>query len=217
MKNFTDMTILLDRSGSMATIKTAMESALDELFIQHKQIPATRVTLVQFDSEDPYDVVFENRLISSVPKVTLEPRGWTPLCDALCESIDQTGRRLKRLDPSNRPSKVLFIVITDGAENSSRKHNRADVKDRITKQSDVYNWEFVYLGANQDAIAEATTLGIRAGSTMTFGYNTIDTQNAMRSVMANTLSYSGGAAGAAMASFSDDDRENAVKQEKNNG
>lgn len=168
MKDYTDITILMDRSGSMNTIKTQMESALDEFVQQHKQNPNTRLTLIQFDGEDDQDVAFTARRIGNVEPIKLNPRGWTPLCDALCKAIDNTGKRFRDCIATDRPSRVLFIIITDGAENASKQFKRADVQHRISHQRDHYNWQFVYMGANQDAYQEAASYGIPKMHTMNF-------------------------------------------------
>jgi len=189
MKNYTDITILLDRSGSMATIQDQMEKSFDEFITAHKVNPSTRVTLIEFDSVNSQNVVFQNVPVTSVEPLKLKPRGWTPLLDAFCTAIDTTGNRLASMDESERPNKVIFIAITDGQENSSTWAKRSDVKKRITHQHDTYKWEFVYLGANQDAYSEAATFGIARTSAMTYSHDTIGTASAMRSLTANTVAY----------------------------
>lgn len=214
MKNYTDMTILLDRSGSMESIKQSMESALNELFIQHRKIASTRATLIQFDGENPFEIVFENRPIKQVPKVIIEPRGWTPLCDAMCQSIDHTGARLKAIDHSDRPDKVLFIVITDGQENTSKRFNRNDVKRRVENQSTSYNWQFLYLGANQDAIAEGAKYGIAATRSMSFAANAEAVGQTVNSMISNTVAYSNTGTMRSL-DWSDDDRKKAKTGDSN--
>jgi hypothetical protein len=112
------------------------------------------LTLVQFDTEST-DVVHESMPILEVPDLnhqTFQPRGGTPLLDALGQTIDSTGRALAAIPEANRPNKVVFVVITDGQENSSHQHTKTSVKERIDHQSSRYNWQFVFLGANQDAL-----------------------------------------------------------------
>ena len=119
-------------------------------------------TLVQFDSEST-DVVHEARPVRDVPDLngdTYQPRGSTPLLDALGETINSTGRTLAAIPETNRPDKVVFVVITDGEENASHKFTKSQVKEMIDHQTEKYNWQFIYLGANQDAFAEAGAVGI---------------------------------------------------------
>lgn len=120
------------------------------------------LTLVQFDTEST-DVVHESKPILEVPDLnenTFQPRGGTPLLDALGQTIDSTGRALAAIPESTRPDKVVFVVITDGQENSSHRFSKTRIKEMIEHQSSKYNWKFVYLGANQDAFDEAGGVGI---------------------------------------------------------
>ena len=189
MAKFTDITILLDRSGSMESIKTAMESGFDEFLQQHKAIPTTRISLIQFDGINSYDEVYIERPITEASGLNLRPRGWTPLLDAMCKTIDKVGQRLAAKREADRPDKVLFLVITDGEENASREFKREDVRKRVTLQTEGYKWQFVYLGANQDAFKEAASFGIKLGQTICFSAASAGTQNAWRSLATNTASY----------------------------
>lgn len=192
MANYTDITVLLDRSGSMESIKAAMESGFDEFLTQHRTIPTTRLSLVQFDSQQPCDVVYEERPITDAPRLELLPRSMTPLRDAICLSVDMVGRRLHAKNEADRPNKVLFLIITDGLENASSRYTVEDVKQRIKRQTNAYQWEFVYLGANQNAIVEAGKLGMDLKKALTYDVNRIDqTWNLLAS---NTAKYVGTAA-----------------------
>jgi hypothetical protein len=86
----------------------------------------------------------------------------TALLDAVGRAVNETGQRLSRMDEADRPGLVVFVIVTDGAENSSHEFTKAQIKEMITHQQSVYNWQFVFLGANQDAFAEAHDLGIDA-------------------------------------------------------
>jgi len=154
----------------MAKIKESMEQALRKFFREHRVIPSTRITLIQFDDINDHDVVFENKSVRNFGtlRYKLEPRGNTPLLDAMVKAIDSTGRRLARLPESERPDQVLFVVITDGEENASKNYVRSNVFAAITQQREVYRWQFVYLGANQDVFAEAKSFGIPIGTTLRY-------------------------------------------------
>lgn len=189
MARYTDITILLDRSGSMETIKSAMESGFNEFVQGHRAIPTTRLTLVQFDNKQPYEEVYVERPITDVPELNLRPRGWTPLLDAACKAIDKAGQRLAAKREQDRPDKVLFVIVTDGHENYSTQYRREDVRKRIEHQSAVYKWEFTYLGANQDAYAEAVSLGIDFGKALNFAAVDGGTKRAWRGLTSNTVAY----------------------------
>ena len=214
MKQYTDITVLLDRSGSMESIKTAMEEAFNSFVEGHKTVPTTRVTLIQFDTQDKQEIVYQGVPVEYAEKLVLKPRGGTPLLDALCDTIDRTGTRLANLPESERPEKVLVVVITDGEENASRTYKRQDVFNRVTKQTRDYNWQFVYLGANQDAIHEAVTFGINPGYAFTYAPSGAGTRSMGQSLTANTVAYASQGGAAVMDSFTDDQREDALGADK---
>src|SRR5690606_15461638 len=99
------------------------------------------------------------------------PRGGTPLYDALATVIDDTGKRLANLPEAQRPGKVIFVIVTDGGENESQKFTADDVAKRIKHQEQVYNWLFMYVGCQQDAVKDAQTFGLSASKSMSFANN----------------------------------------------
>lgn len=189
MRDYTDITVLMDRSGSMSSIKESMETAFDNFIKEHKAVPSTKLTLVQFDDVNNQDVVYQGVPVGAVERLTLKPRGNTPLLDAFCKVIDNTGRRFANLSESERPDQVLIVVITDGQENCSRHFTRNNVYDKVTKQREDYKWQFVYLGANQDAFAEAASFGIPMNYTMHYRPSGAGTSGAWAGLSANTVSY----------------------------
>lgn len=171
MKDATHIAVLLDRSGSMESIKAETISGFNFFLNEQKKGGENAsLTLVQFDTLAT-EVVHEARPIQSVPELNADmyqPRGGTPLLDALGETIISTGRTLEVIPEANRPDKVVFVIITDGQENSSHKFSKAQVKEMLEHQTNVYKWQFVYLGANQDAFAEAGNMGIVMGRAANF-------------------------------------------------
>jgi len=155
-----DITILLDRSGSMASVKSDVEGGFARFLGEQRTLPGEcRLSLVQFDSE-AIEAVYTAQPIAQAPDLTLVPRGWTPLLDAVGRTIVKTGERLAAEAESQRPGRVLFVIITDGLENASREYTKARVREMVEHQRRAYHWEFLYLGANVDAFAEAGALGI---------------------------------------------------------
>jgi hypothetical protein len=171
MKDTTHIAVLLDRSGSMDSIKAETISGFNFFLNEQKKGGANAsLTLVQFDTQAT-EIVHENRPIDSVPELnaeTYQPRGGTPLLDALGETIISTGRTLEVIPEENRPDKVVFVIITDGQENSSRKFTNSQIKEMTEHQTNVYKWQFMYLGANQDAFAEAGNMGIAMANAANF-------------------------------------------------
>jgi len=178
MRNFTDINIILDRSGSMDKIKDDTIGGYNQFITDQKSNPDANLTLIQFDHE--YMPVYTNTPITEVPKLTKEtfiPRGRTALFDALGKSIKDAGKRLADLPEQDRPNKVLFVIITDGEENDSKEFTSEQILNKIKHQTEVYNWDFVYIGANQDAFANSSNIGIAKGNTLSYVGDSRGTQN----------------------------------------
>lgn len=158
MSEHTEIVIVLDRSGSMCTIKSDMEGGLNEFIKAQKKEPGEcSVTLTQFDTE--YEIVFAGKPLQEVPKIGLVPRGGTALLDAVGRTIFEVAKRQQDTDEDKRPKRTLFLIITDGHENSSKEFKLAAVKAAIEDHRKK-NWEFVYFGANQDVFVEGQQLGM---------------------------------------------------------
>ena len=133
-----------------------------------------RITLHQFDTV--FDTVYRNRPIHRVPALNLQPRGGTALFDAMGYAITDTAKRIEK--QANQPAQTIVLIITDGLENSSREFNREQVFSLVRHYTDSADWQFVYLGANQDAIAEAAQMGIDSGAAMTYAATCRGAENA---------------------------------------
>lgn len=160
--------VLVDRSGSMDSMCAEMESALTAFLAQQAGQPGeARVTLAQFDNA--YETVYHWQPITDAPAYHLEPRNSTALLDAIGRLVTESGATLSSLPAGERPGTVLIVIITDGYENASRVHTEDSIKAMIRLQQDKYSWQFVFLGANIDAISVANRYGISGDSTMDFG------------------------------------------------
>lgn len=165
MRNdLTDITLIVDRSGSMRAVREEAEGGVNAFIRQQQQEPGEALlTLVQFDTE--YEFLHQGAPIQEVAPYELMPRGMTALLDAVGRAIHETGERLAAMPEEQRPALVICVVMTDGLENSSSEFTKAQVKAMIERQQHVYNWHFTFLGANQDAFAEAGSLGMhRSGA-----------------------------------------------------
>jgi hypothetical protein len=211
--NLARIAIVLDRSGSMASIREAAISGFNEFIGQLRAAPgAVTLKLVQFD--DQYETVLDKPL-SEVPTLTAEmfvPRGTTALLDAQGRTIIELGEELRNLPESDRPGKVIVMTMTDGMENASHQYTYARIAAMIAHQRDVYSWEFMYLGANQDAIRVAAGMGIPLNSAMTFAANNVGVANTMQASAdyVNAVRFQSRMGAPAPASFSDKDREAAM-------
>lgn len=177
MKDQLFIAVVLDRSGSMQSVAQATIDGFNEFVEKQKTQKNTLLELFQFD--DQYEVVFTPTPISDVPKLTdktFVPRGMTALHDAMGKTIDDVGEYLRNIPERNRPGKVLIAVITDGGENSSTKYNNTKVAELIKHQQSKYNWDFVFIGANQDAVLTAKGFGLGAQKSLTYTANAASTK-----------------------------------------
>ena len=147
-----DVVFLLDRSGSMYDSVCDTIGGFNSYLDSLKDKDDIKVTTILFDNE--YEVLYERKSIKSVEKLTTKDyyvRGSTALYDAI-------GLTISNLESKIKNSKVLFIITTDGYENSSKEYNKEKIKNMIEKHS---NWEFIYMGANIDSYKEGANIGIR--------------------------------------------------------
>ena len=162
MKDYTHICIVLDASGSMASIESDTKGSFNSFIKEQKEAEGKTV----FDLYQFSDSV--KRIVEHVDLATFNDdlmskyrcSGCTALNDAVCTAIDTLGEEFSRMKEEERPEHVMFVIITDGMENASRKFSSADVKKRIKEQTEVYQWDFQYLAANQDAFASGEALGV---------------------------------------------------------
>lgn len=158
--DLTDITLVVDRSGSMDMVRSDAEGGVNSFIAQQAEEPGEAlITLVQFDSE--YEFVCKGVPAAEVPMYRLEPRGMTALLDAVGRAIQETGERLAKMNEADRPGLVIFVIVTDGIENSSHEFTNAQIKEMIEHQQERYDWQFTFLGANQDAFGEAAEMGMK--------------------------------------------------------
>lgn len=187
----TEIVLLVDRSGSMLAIADDMVGAIRQLLTEQAALPGTcRASIYQFDT-GPVETVCEGVPVGEVPDCQLVPRGMTALLDAACTVIDRVGSRLASVPDGERPGRIVFAIITDGHENASREFKREHLLSRVERQTSEYGWQFVYLGANQDAIAEARQYGIV--SSMNYVADPSGVPMAAASLSSSIASYRSGA------------------------
>lgn len=165
--DLTHIYFLLDRSGSMQSIKTDIEGGYEAFVAEQRKEPGEcRVTLAQFD--DHYDVVYAGRPIANVPALDLQPHGTTALLDAMGRLITTAGDELAALPEDARPATVIVAIMTDGLENASREWTHPAIKALVEQQTRDYAWQFQYMGADQDAIEVGRSLGVTADASVTY-------------------------------------------------
>lgn len=169
--NLTHISVILDRSGSMEAIRSDVVGGFNSFLKTQQEAPGEcTLTLIQFDGENPYEILRDCVIVKDVKPLGSEyqPRANTPLYDAVGRGIADTGSKLEKMEEKDRPSKVVFVIITDGLENASKEYNSAKIAEMTKHQTEKYGWEFIYLGANQDAIAEGAKFGMVAGQAASY-------------------------------------------------
>ena len=209
-ENSTRIAIILDRSGSMQSVREATIAGFNTFIRSQREQPGeVTVKLVQFD--DQYEVVFDKPL-AAVPELTQDlfvPRGMTALFDAQGRTIVALGEELAALPESERPSRVIVMTLTDGLENASKQYGVTQIAALTQHQTDVYKWDFIFLGANQDAVQTAATMAIPMAQAITYSASNAGTQ----SVFAAAASYVQSSRKGNAAAFSQKDRDAALAED----
>ena len=176
--NIVDIVFILDRSGSMGGLESDTIGGFNSMLEKQRKIEGKAfITTVLFDDE--YELLHDRVNIAKVNNITEKEyfvRGSTALLDAIGKTIAKEKAIQDTLEKNEKADKVLFIIITDGLENASREYNSATVKKLIETQKEKYGWEFLFLGANIDAIETANTIGISAERAVNYKSDSIGTK-----------------------------------------
>ncbi len=163
-KNLTEIVFILDRSGSMQGLEADTIGGFNSMIEkQKKEEGEAIVSTVLFDNES--SVIHDRVNIERISPMTdrdYSVRGCTALLDAVGGAIHHIGNVHKYARDEDVPEHTLFVITTDGMENASRRYDRDDVKKMIERQKEKYGWEFLFLGANIDAVETAKGFGIGA-------------------------------------------------------
>jgi len=204
-ENYTHISVCVDRSGSMSNMAHEVVMGFNKFVDdQKKESGEATLSLSQFD--DIYEVVHDFVDIQKMGAIKLDPRGSTALLDAMGQTLEGTRAKVLKMKDEDQPAKVIFVFITDGQENASSKYNRSQIfamiKDlKSDDRGDQINWEFVFIGANQDAIAEGSGMGINARSAITFDASGEGATCAFSSLSKGMTSYRKCASGSASYTF----------------
>lgn len=200
--SYTAISVLLDRSGSMRTIRKDAEGGLRALIEDQRTQPGrATLRLAQFDQH--YEVVHPSLFLDQVPMPELHPRGVTALLDAWGRAMTEFGEELAALPEEQRPGNVVFVVVTDGAENASREWSRQQVFDMVREQTEKWGWTFLFIAANQDAVAEGGKYGVPGAQSATYSHDADGAQSAFGSTSAAITRTRGGK----NAAFTDAERQ----------
>jgi len=193
----TEIIAILDKSTSMRHLTKETIQGFNSFIKEQKKVEGEcNVTAVLFSGsgmfggeESPIEVLYTAMPVASVPEMTIYQYncgGWTALLDAIGITVDQAGHRFAYMKEEDRPTKVIVLIITDGEENSSKKYDNEKIKAMIKHQEDVYHWEFMFLGANQDAFSVAGNLGMKLPNVANYSATCAGTESAYRGFAAKT-------------------------------
>ena len=182
--------ILLDRSGSMASMAEQVVAGFNRLLAEQlADGPDARMSLIQFDDDDPHEVIADTVPLLEIVPLTqrvFQPRGMTPLLDATGRLIARAAGRAADLAATGQPvERIVVVTITDGEENASREYTRRQVVD-LVRAKEAEGWTFVFLGAGLDAYSEADGLGYDARSVQSFAADGTGADLAFSSLSAKT-------------------------------
>jgi uncharacterized protein YegL len=181
-QELTEIVAILDKSGSMSSLTDDTIGGYNEFIEEQKQLPGEALlTTVFFNHE--YQLLHSGKDIRKVRKITRKDYiagGNTALLDALGKTINDIGLKLHNTSEENRPAKVIFFIITDGQENSSKEFSQEKIKEMVELQKSTYRWEFIFMGANIDAFSTAGALGI--SQDRAFNYTAQRIGNAQRAM-----------------------------------
>jgi len=190
-ENLTEMVFILDRSGSMSNLTKDTIGGFNTMIENQKKEDGDAVlTTVLFD--DMYELLHDGVNIQDVKELTNKEyyaRGMTALLDAIGKTINTVGERLSKTKEENRPSKIIFVITTDGQENSSKEFTQKQIKEMIEHQTNTYNWQFMFLGANIDAVSTAQSFGISGQFASNYTANSRGTDALYTSVSKSVSSF----------------------------
>ena len=161
-KGLTELVFILDKSGSMGGLERDTIGGYNSMLEKQKAVPGEcLITTVLFDND--YKLLHDRidiRAVSPITEKEYSVGGSTALLDAIGMTIHKIGNAQRHTADDYRAEKVMFVIITDGEENSSREYSAEKVKAQIQRQKEKYGWEFIFLGANIDAVETAGRFGI---------------------------------------------------------
>ena len=169
-KGLTELVFILDRSGSMAGLEKDTIGGFNGMITRQKEEAGEAlVSTVLFNSDSR--VIHDRLPLDQVPQMTSREYyvgGCTALLDAIGCAIHHIGNVHKYIREEDRPEHTMFVITTDGLENASRSYTLGSVRQAITRQKEKYGWEFLFLGANMDAVETAARMGMEADQAVTF-------------------------------------------------
>lgn len=184
MNNSTELVVILDRSGSMQRLAEDTIGGFNSLIENQRKLEGKcTVTTVLFDNK--VEILYQGKNIKEVPTLTSKEyfaRGSTALLDAIGITINETNSKISSMKEEEKPNKVLVAITTDGLENSSNEYSYSSIKSLIEEKKKKLGWDFIFLGANIDAIGEANKFGIERDMAMNIKATKVGQRYAFESI-----------------------------------
>ena len=158
-KNYTHLTLVVDRSGSMSSLAKEVSGSINELIKEQREVSSGMITISIAQFDDKYDLVEDFVPASYVNNYKLIPRGMTALNDSVFKAITETEQHINSLAPNDRPENVIVTIVTDGFENASQEVTNAQLKELIEELKSK-GWNFVFMASNIDAKSTGQGYGI---------------------------------------------------------
>lgn len=191
MENYVKIINIIDRSGSMSSILESAINGFNEFIIEQKNQDGDAVVSTYMFSSN-YQKLYENINVKEcnlLDKITFIPGGMTALYDAIGQTIDNELDILGNLSKEERPIKTLCVILTDGYENSSKKYSSSKIKEMISEMKNDFNWEFIFLAANEEASFTAETIGISKSNSYAWTNDSEGVKDAYRGISFATKAY----------------------------
>jgi uncharacterized protein YegL len=202
LTDYTVLMLIVDQSGSMSSIKEETQQSMDRLIADQKSMPGRLdIKLVTFSHNVQSQPLVK---ADNFAGVSIEPGGMTALYDAMGLGTDALSKELNGLE--DKPTNIIVLTVTDGFENASQEYNSERIQKLIKFYSDSEQWEFMFLGSNQDAILTAKELGMKGGSALTYDASS----KGVNESVAAASRYISATRSGLEASFTDEDRTKSV-------
>lgn len=176
--DLTELVFILDRSGSMAGLESDTLGGYNAMLDRQKKEPGEAVVTTALFC-DTYELLHDRTNIKGVAPISEKEYsvgGCTALLDAIGKTIHKIGNAQKYTAEEERAGKVLFVITTDGLENASREYSCVKIRQMVERQKTKYGWEFIFLGANIDAVATAMQLGIDEDKSVNYNADSAGTR-----------------------------------------
>lgn len=212
-KDSIDITMIIDRSGSMHEVKEEAQNGINSFIEEHKKAPGSAVmTVVEFD--DMYSVLINAIDIQAIEAVELTPRGMTALYDSVGVTVGNTADRIDALAEDQKPEKVLFVIVTDGLDNASKEHTSKSVRALVEQMQAQRDWQFMFIGKGLDVVEQAGQMGLDPAATMAVGASGSSFTSALRGSTDASTRYREGLTGGV--EYTEQELESALSDEPTN-